>query len=58
MDNCRFLLVVSLLCCALVSVQAELSEAEKQLLLDLHNSYRAQVNAADMRRLVSLALVT
>ena len=47
MVHLLFLLLLSVSSCS-----AQLSRDEKQLILDLHNYYRASSNAAGMRRMV------
>ena len=54
LDGARFVMVaVTLLSGISQFAVAELSFEDKQLLLDVHNYYRASVNAADMNQIVS-----
>ena len=47
---------LAVICSIFVLTGAQLNSQEKQQLLDLHNFYRSSVNAANMRRLVSMYL--
>ena len=49
----RSMILCVLMLLVAVSCRAQLSRDEKQQILDLHNHYRASVNAAGMMRLVS-----
>ena len=53
--DCKQLLAffLVLLCSFCAVVSAQLKSQEKQEFLDLHNYYRASVNGANMKRLVS-----
>ena len=56
MDGAQFVVVAVTLLAGLLPqhvTTAQLDREDKQLLLDLHNYYRASVNAADMRQIVS-----
>lgn len=56
LDGARFVMVAATLLSGISYQQfavAELSVEDKQLLLDVHNYYRASVNAADMNQIVS-----